>query len=126
MPFKEFILSAKRTKTFRRIYWVALGLVLFVAAPAQADQTATELPDLFEKLVVAESASEAKQIESAIWGHWLLGPDDSSDQLMTQIQLALRAGRNEVGLLLCNQLWLIFKPHLSLSLAILALYRGWA
>lgn len=71
---------------------------------ANADQTSPELPQLFEKLRTSEQPAQAAQIEQAIWGHWLTGPDEASNQLMQQIQASLQLGRHDVGLLLSNQL----------------------
>ena len=79
---------------------VTLGLANFVSA----DQSATELPELFEQLKVEENRADAAQLEQAIWAHWLTGPDKTSDQMMLQIQSALQLGRHELGLVLCNQL----------------------
>jgi len=94
----------------RQLRALVVGLVVLVCSnvvpvsTVKADQTAAELPGLFEKLAEASSAESARELEAKIWGHWLMGPDTSSDQLMTQIQTALQLGRHDVGLLLCNQL----------------------
>jgi len=69
-----------------------------------ADQHAPELPGLFEELAHNDDISRAQQIEQSVWGHWLTGPDKTSDILMVQIQGALQQGRPQVGLVLCNQL----------------------
>lgn len=79
---------------------ISVGVIAF----AQADQTASELPDLFERLKAAEERTDASQLEQAIWSHWLTGPDQAADLMMEQIQSSMRLGRHDLGLLLCNQL----------------------
>ncbi len=91
-----------------RFLLIRMAFVLLASAglvmQANADQTAAELPDLFEQLKTTEDSAEAKQLEQAIWAHWLTGPDAASEQMMLQIQTSLQVGRHDVGLLLCNQL----------------------
>ena len=77
---------------------------LLVSLPASADQHAPELPELFEKLNSTDELLDALLLEQQIWGHWLEGPDETSNQLMSQIQAALQSGQNEIGLVLSNQL----------------------
>lgn len=72
--------------------------------PALADQNAKELPGLFGELAEVEDQNRANQIQQTVWGHWLTGPDDTSDALMLQIQTALELGRPQVGIELSNQL----------------------
>lgn len=84
--------------------YVAISASIALLSPAFADQTAAELPSLFEQLRNSEEASVAAELEQAIWAHWLTGPDAASDQMMLQIQTSLQLGRHDLGLLLCNQL----------------------
>ncbi len=84
-----------------------LGAVLSTVSlspPAFADQNAPELPGLFDRLQNAEKPIDVVLIEQQIWGHWLEGPDETSTQLMSQIQIALQSGQNDFGLKLSNQL----------------------
>ncbi len=87
---------------------IRIGLVAIwlsaMAAGAHADQTAEELNPLFDKLASASNASEASQIEFKIWQHWLVGPDDNADVLMSQIIAAMKARQLTLGLNLSDQL----------------------
>jgi len=93
-------------------WWQRLKVVLLVGAMfgtalstmAQADQHAAELPKLFEDLKAAESQTAAREVERAIWAHWLTGPDKTSNDLMSQIERSMQYGELRLGLRLCNQL----------------------
>lgn len=80
------------------IYFTCLSLL------AQADQTATELNPLFDKLANAADGSEAVQLESKIWQYWLKAPDDDSAALMSQVVYAMQNGQLSLGIKLCDQL----------------------
>lgn len=83
------------------------GLTLssfLVSSAVSADQHAPELPGLFDQLSVTQELIDTQLLEQQIWGHWLEGPDDASNQLMSQIQLALQTGQSELGLVLSTQL----------------------
>jgi len=97
----------------QRVHNISVGFCLAAAlcvgfsVSAYADQTAEELPELFDQLKSLKSfeqRTEASQLEQAIWAHWLTGPDKASDQMMLQIQSSMELGRHDLGLLLCNQL----------------------
>ena len=100
----------RRMSRFGSTHWVSAGLiplVFFISSMtgvANADQHAEELPALFEELAQSKDFHRANQIEQMVWGHWLTGPDPTSDHLMVEIQNALQLGRPQVGLVLCNQL----------------------
>jgi tetratricopeptide (TPR) repeat protein len=90
-----------------RIASLCIGVAmaaLGIAATANADQTAPELPQLFEQLRTTEVPVQAAEVEQAIWGHWLTGPDEQAGRLMQQIQASLQLGRYDLGLVLSNQL----------------------
>ena len=79
------------------------GLVMVVSS-ATADQTAAELPALFDQLRNAENQSAASVLESRIWRLWLEAPDDGAAALMSQLTLAMQAGELDLALALSNQL----------------------
>jgi len=93
------------TRCLERIRsWLIAIALSAVAMAASADQNATELGPLFEKLANASSASEASQIENKIWQHWLIAPDDNSAALMSQIISAMKARRINIAIVLSDQL----------------------
>jgi len=96
--------SKRRLRALMMTLLLLVGSWSLSSSLVYADQSAEELPGLFEALVDAETPQNARKLEREIWGHWLLGPDKTADQLMTQIQSALQLGRHDIGLLLCNQL----------------------
>ncbi len=71
---------------------------------ALADQTAPELPGLFEQLREASDEDDARAIESRIWQHWMTAPDEPSELLMSQINLAMAAEELTLALALCDEL----------------------
>ena len=75
-----------------------------VVSSATADQTAAELPALFDQLRNAENQSTASVLESRIWRLWLEAPDDGAAALMSQLTLAMQAGELDLALALSNQL----------------------
>jgi tetratricopeptide (TPR) repeat protein len=84
---------------------VLLALALTLVSPsAKADQTATELPGLFEQLLETSDADEVMALESQIWTLWLEPPTRSSGLLMSQVTQAMSAGELDIALKLCNQL----------------------
>ncbi len=88
-------------------FFVSLSLLfvsLLTASPAQADQTAADLPELFSALESADSATEANRIEELIWQHWLEAPDDEAANAMDEITSAMAGGDLQVALRLCNEL----------------------
>lgn len=70
----------------------------------RADQTAVELPGLFEKLKEAGSGVEASRLEQLIWQHWLKAPDEQSGQLMEKISSSMSASDLAIALRLSDQL----------------------
>ena len=78
-----------------------LGLL---PAGAIADQNDPQLESLFESLQQAQSNSETKRIENAIWQIWLDAPDENASDLLTQVSAALSFGQHELALQLSNQL----------------------
>ena len=75
-----------------------------VSHAALADQTAPELPGLFEQLRQASDEGDARAIESRIWQHWMTAPDEPSEWLMSQITLAMAAEELSIALALCDEL----------------------
>ena len=71
---------------------------------ALADQTAPELPGLFEQLREASDEGDARSLESRIWQHWTTAPDESSEMLMSQISLAMAVEELTIALALCDEL----------------------
>ena len=85
----------------------AIGLVLvtgIASGVALADQTAPELPGLFDQLLDATDDPDVRTLENEIWQHWMTAPDQSSELLMSQISRAMAAGELKIALNLCNQL----------------------
>lgn len=70
----------------------------------RADQTADELPELFEQLKEASSGVEASRLEQLIWQHWLEAPDAQSGQLMEKISSSMSASDLAIALQLSDQL----------------------
>lgn len=70
----------------------------------QADQRAQELPQLFEQLQISANQSEARELESQIWQHWLDAPDNRAQSLMKEVIQALSGSDFAVALELCDQL----------------------
>ncbi len=56
----------------------AISLVL-VTGVALADQTAPELPGLFDQLLDATDDPDVHTLENEIWQQWLAAPDQSSE-----------------------------------------------
>ncbi len=84
---------------------ISLVLVTGVASGvALADQTAPELPGLFDQLLDATDDPDVRTLENEIWQHWLAAPDQSSELLMSQVSRAMAAGELDIALNLCNQL----------------------
>jgi len=81
-----------------------LASCLMVVGTATADQTADELPALFDELRSAVDQQAATEIESRIWQHWLKAPDDGAKALMSQITLAMQEGQMDLAIVLSNQL----------------------
>lgn len=76
----------------------------FFSIASYADQTAPELPGLFDELLKATDSSEANRIEGLIWQHWLDGPDAESSKLMLQISQAMAGGDLAVAIRLSDEL----------------------
>lgn len=87
---------------FRRLF--AIFFSLLVVAPLGADQNAPELPDLFAQLQKAADQSEASRLESLIWQHWLVAPDESSEKLIEQISQAMSGSDLAIALELSSEL----------------------
>ncbi|ASJ73382.1 tetratricopeptide repeat protein [Granulosicoccus antarcticus] len=85
-----------------------IGLVLVTggvfSGVALGDQTAPELPGLFEQLLDARDDPEVQALENEIWRHWLVAPDPISELLMSRISRAMAVEELDVALRLCNQL----------------------
>jgi len=82
---------------------LAATCLLFVQL-TNADQTASELPGLFDALQGAADQSEANGIESSIWRLWLQAPDKNAELLSSQLTLAMQGGELQLALRLANQL----------------------
>ena len=82
-------------------YWCA-GLGLSTAS--LSDQYAPELTPLFQQLEQATGQSEAAQLESMIWQHWLEAPDAESEALMASIGQAMSGGDLAVALQISDEL----------------------
>ena len=82
---------------------VSLSLAL-VSVGTRADQNAVELPGLFNQLLEATSSSQANELESQIWQHWLQAPDDASKFLLSQVSQAMNVRQFELALKLSTQL----------------------
>lgn len=93
------ILHHVRIVTGSAVLWMLLGFHWAIA-----DQTAEQLPGLFEELQQAVDPVEVRQIETAIWNQWLIPPDEAAGLLMSQITHAMAQRELDLALLLCNQL----------------------
>lgn len=82
---------------------ISLSLVL-ASVSARADQNAPELPGLFDQLLGAASGSQASEVESQIWQHWLQAPDEASEFLLSQVSQAMNVGQLQLALKLSTQL----------------------
>ncbi len=71
---------------------------------ATADQTAEQLPELFEQLQASSTPATAARFESQIWQYWLEAPDVASDSQMKQVSKAMAGADLAVALSLANQL----------------------
>lgn len=84
-----------------------LSLMLIVGAslhPVWADQTAKELPALFDQLLIETDPAVVSSIEGRIWQHWLEAPNEKAAFLMSQISRAMSGGDLQIALGICNQL----------------------
>lgn len=97
-------LLASCSNNFRGSSVLLIGLLVVVPSWAAADQNDSQLESLFESLQQAQSNSESKRIENAIWQVWLDAPDEGSSHLLTQVAAAMSLGRHELALSLSNQL----------------------
>lgn len=71
---------------------------------ASADQTAEQLPSLFEQLRASSDPAEAGRLESQIWQFWLEAPDVASNSQMERIGQAMAGADLAVALNLADQL----------------------
>lgn len=74
-----------------RRYLFAL-FVIFLAAPAAADQKSPLLDDLFHRLATAATVSEASAVEHAIWEIWTHRGEARVDVKMAQGIAAMNMG----------------------------------
>jgi tetratricopeptide (TPR) repeat protein len=65
---------------------IAAAAALLVAAErlADADQTDSRLPALFDQLKSAPTATEAKAVEMQIWSIWTVSSNDEVNRLMAE------------------------------------------
>lgn len=102
MSVYRIIISPKAAKNG----WL-LSLMLIVGAslhPVWADQTAKELPALFDQLLIETDPAVVSSIEGRIWQHWLEAPNEKAAFLMSQISRAMSGGDLQIALGICNQL----------------------
>ena len=83
---------------------ILLAAALFAGHSAIADQTSTELPDLFGKLQKAENPQQAVLIETEIWKKWYERDEHNGGKRMTNAIDAMGTGRYTVALTLLDQL----------------------
>ena len=83
---------------------VASLMMAALSTQAFADQTAPELPALFDELRDATRPVEAEQIEYKIWEHWLEPPDAQAAELMGKIGRAIAASDFAVAIEYCDEL----------------------
>jgi len=95
--------ASRRAHSSARLSLLGLSIVL-LSFFVKADQTADELPELFDQLLEATSAAQASELESQIWMHWLQAPDDASEFLLSQVAQAMNTGQLEFALKLSTQL----------------------
>ncbi|MEE9321346.1 MAG: tetratricopeptide repeat protein [Granulosicoccus sp.] len=77
---------------------------LMFARAICADQSAPELPGLFDELLVAANQSESSSLEYRIWQLWLKAPDKNAGLLSSQLTLAMQGGELQLALRLADQL----------------------
>jgi tetratricopeptide (TPR) repeat protein len=102
MSVYRIMISPKASKNG----WL-LSLMLIVGAslhPVWADQTAKELPALFDQLLIETDPAVVSSIEGRIWQHWLEAPNEKAAFLMSQISRAMSGGDLQIALGICNQL----------------------
>jgi len=95
------------TRAYRiaRVFVFAFAYTLIaISSSLSADQTAPELPQLFDELQQATGDAEARRIEAEIWHLWLEPPDTDAEKLMAQITRAMSASDLAVALERCNAL----------------------
>ena len=61
---------------------ILFAALCLLALPARADQTDPRLPELFDKLALAETEVDVQRLEQAIWSVWLESGSDTVDLLM--------------------------------------------
>jgi len=83
---------------------ILLAAALFLCQPAIADQNSKELPELFGKLLKAESPQQAVLIETEIWKQWYERDDENGGKKMTNAIDAMGTGRYTVALSLLDEL----------------------
>lgn len=81
-----------------------LAAVLCACQPAMADQSSTELPELFGKLQLAENPQQAVLIETEIWKAWYERDEKDGGATMTNAVEAMGTGRYTVALTLLDEL----------------------
>ena len=86
---------ALRIRAFTR---TASALLLMAAISALASQTDARLQALFEQLRDAQSADDARVLETRIWGIWNESGDDDVDRLMQAAVRAMAGRRYEQAL----------------------------
>ncbi len=72
-------------------------------SPAWRKQHEQKLGGLFEKLKVARSEADARQLTAQIWQLWYESGDDDVDQLMRQARRIFRLGRHDTAIALIDQ-----------------------
>lgn len=77
---------------------VVLGVMVLLALPARADQTDPRLPELFDKLALAETDIDVQRLEQAIWSIWLESGSATVDLLMQRSIHAMNERRMDEAL----------------------------
>lgn len=101
------LLRNHSSHTTSPVFWSLIAILLWASIfsmVARADQTAEELPALFSTLKSAESASQARKVESEIWLKWLDTANENSAELLQIILDAMSAGRLDDALTASNEL----------------------
>lgn len=94
------VVGIERLRTLVIVFFISVLLSDYLAA----DQTAPQLPALFDELKAADSNDQASSIEASIWALWLKAPDDASAMAIRQIGEAMAGADLQIALQLSNQL----------------------
>ncbi len=80
------------TRACQLLIACALTVAVLASQEVLSDQTAAELPDLFEQLQSSPSPELARNFEQEIWRLWLEGPTDDAGNSLARARIAMSMG----------------------------------